>query len=513
MLLRDLSETSGRVRDTRARKKKIALLADLLRKASLEELPVAVAMLAGAPRQGKIGIGYAVVGRVREACPAASSPTLSVMELDGALSNIASMSGSGSASQREVALGALLSRATADEQEFIVRLLLGEIRQGALEAILVEVIAEATETDKMLVRRAVMLSGDLGRVAVGAKRGGDPELSRFSLQLFRPVQPMLAQPAESVSAALSELGDASLEYKLDGARVQVHKDNERVEVYTRNLNIVTPAVPEIVEAALAMPVRAAIFDGEAIALRDDGSPHPFQVTMRRFGRRLDVDSMRQALPLTVRLFDCLRIDDDTLIDDSSLRRWSALESTAPLDLLVPRIVVSTVQEARDFMARALDEGHEGVMAKALNAPYEAGKRGRGWRKLKTAHTLDLVVIGVEWGSGRREGWLSNLHLAARDEKTGSFVMLGKTFKGLTDELLKWQTEALLAREIGREGHVVHVRPELVVEIAFNDVQASPHYPAGMALRFARVKRYREDKSAAEADTLDAVRAIFAMTAG
>lgn len=512
MLLHALVSASVRVAQTRARKQKIEILAEPLRGATAEQLAVAVAMLAGQPHQGKIGIGWALASKVHKAAVPAEQPSLPLMELDARVTALANISGKGSAARRESEFGSLLSQCTADEQDFVVRLLLGEMRQGALEAIVIDALAAATDTQKTAVRRAVMLCGDLGRVARAAQRGGDAELAAFVLALFVPVQPMLAQPAETVHDALADLGEASLEYKLDGARVQVHKDGDTVQVYTRRLNVVTAAVPEIVEAARAMPLRAAIFDGEAIALRKDGSPHPFQVTMRRFGRKLDVEAMRAEIPLSVRLFDCLRLDDDTLIDEPGTRRWEALQSAAPASLLVPRIIPSTAEEGARFAARALAEGHEGVMAKSLVATYEAGKRGKGWRKLKTTHTLDLVVIAVEWGSGRRKGWLSNLHLAAREPQTGNFVMLGKTFKGLTDALLKWQTEALLAREVGRQGHVVHVKPELVVEIAFNDVQASPHYPAGMALRFARVKRYREDKTADQADTIDAVRAIFAMTA-
>ncbi|MEM6995515.1 MAG: ATP-dependent DNA ligase [Myxococcota bacterium] len=508
MQLGDLVAATAKVRETRSRTKKIAFLAELLRGADHEELPVAVAMLAGRPRQGKIGVGWALASKVKEAALPASASTLAVMELDARLTELAGIAGKGSARRRESLLGETLSRATAEEQEFVARLLMGEMRQGALEAIVIDAVAVATDTDKAMVRRAMMLCGDLGRVATAARTGGESELAGFSLELFRPIQPMLAQPTESIGDALAELGEASLEYKLDGARVQVHKDGERVEVYTRKLNVVTAAVPEIVEATRAMPARTAIFDGEAIALREDGSPHPFQTTMRRFGRKLDVEAMRVELPLSFRLFDCLRVDDDTLIDEPGSRRWQALTTTAPRELVVPRIVPATPEEGAAFVAQALAEGHEGAMAKALSAPYEAGKRGKGWRKLKSVHTLDLVVIAVEWGSGRRKGWLSNLHLGARDPSTGSFVMLGKTFKGLTDALLKWQTEALLAREIGREGHVVHVKPELVVEIAFNDVQASPHYPAGMALRFARVRRYREDKDATQADTVETVRSIF-----
>lgn len=509
MRLRELVDASDTLRQTRSRLKKIAALSQVLHAANDEELPVSVGYLSGRPRQGKIGVGWALAHRMREATGAAADPSLEIMEVDARLTELAGIAGKGSTARREAALGGLLARATDPEQDFLTRLLLGEMRQGALEAIVVEAIAKSTECEPAVVRRAVMLSGDAGRVATAARSGGTAELSRFGLELFRPVQPMLAQPAENVGTALEELGEASFEYKLDGARVQIHKDGDRVEVYSRKLNVVTPAVPELVEAVAAMPCRTAVFDGETIALREGGSPHPFQVTMRRFGRKLDVDALREELPLSVRLFDCLRVDDDTVIDEPGARRWEALASVSPPPLLVPRIIPATPSEAQAFIDRALAEGHEGVMAKSLDAAYEAGKRGKGWRKLKTAHTLDLVVLAAEWGSGRRQGTLSNLHLGARDPSSGGFVMLGKTFKGLTDALLKWQTEALLAREVGREGHVVHVKPELVVEIAFNNVQHSPHYPAGVALRFARVKRYREDKTAAQADTIDAVRTIHA----
>jgi len=508
VLLNDLVLASASARDTRARSKKIAVFAELLRSANAEQLPLAVAMLAGQPRQGKVGVGWTLARRVHTASVPAAAPSLPLLELDARIDALAAVAGKGSTARREAMLGELLGLGTAEEQEFMVRLLLGEMRQGALESVVLDALAAATSTNKANVRRAMMLSGALPRVATAAREGGDVALLAFTLELFRPVQPMLAQPADSVAAANEALGEMSLEYKLDGARVQIHKDGERVDVYTRNLNVVTPAVPELVEAALAMPAKTAIFDGEAIALREDGSPHPFQTTMRRFGRRLNVDAMRAEIPLTVRLFDCLRLGETTLIDAPGTERWDALHAAAPPGLLVPRVVPANLEEAAAFASQALAEGHEGVMAKSLVARYEAGKRGKGWRKLKTAHTLDLVVIAAEWGSGRRKGWLSNLHLGARDAGSGSFVMLGKTFKGLTDVLLRWQTEALLAREIGREGHVVHVRPELVVEIAFNDVQASPHYPGGMALRFARVKRYRDDKAAAQADTIDTVRGIF-----
>jgi DNA ligase-1 len=508
VLLHELVTTSAIVRETRSKSRKVAALADALAALPPPELSAGVGLLAGAPRQGKIGVGYAVVQKVSAACEPASVPSLHVAEVDRILGELSAESGPGSARRREERLGALLCAATVEEQRFLVGAMLGEMRQGALEGVMVDAIAAAFRADAALVRRALMMSGDLGRTTEAA-REGEAALRAFQLELFRPVQPMLASPADDVETAMAELGEASLEYKLDGARVQIHKEGDRVEVYSRRLNIVTPAVPEVVEAVRAIEASALVLDGETIALRPDGRPHPFQTTMRRFGRRKDVDELRGELPLSLRVFDALRIGEETLIDAPTDTRWQALAAVASPGILVPRIRTRDAAEAEAFFDRALAEGHEGVMAKALDLPYEAGRRGTGWRKLKVAHTLDLVVLAAEWGSGRRQGWLSNLHLGARDPEAGGFVMLGKTFKGMTDELLAWQTEALKARAIGNEGHVVHVRPELVVEIAFNDVQESPHYPGGLALRFARVKRYRDDKTAVEADTIETVRRIHA----
>ncbi|MDL1862292.1 ATP-dependent DNA ligase, partial [Betaproteobacteria bacterium PRO7] len=397
-------------------------------------------------------------------------------------------------------------------QDFLVRLLVGELRQGALEGVMIEAIAAAAGVALAAVRRAAMFAGDLGAVARAALTEGAAGLARFAIELQRPVQPMLAQPAEDIADALARLGTAALEWKLDGARVQVHKAGDDVRVFTRNLNEVTAAVPEIVEAVRAAPARELILDGEAIALAAGGAPQPFQVTMRRFGRKLDVDALRAELPLAAFFFDVLRRDGDSLVERPARERFAALAEALPSALVVPRLVTSDASAAQAFYAEALARGHEGVMAKALDAPYEAGSRGAAWLKVKRAHTLDLVVLAAEWGHGRRRGWLSNLHLGARDPAANSFVMLGKTFKGLTDELLEWQTRELLAREIGRDDYTVYVRPELVVEIAFNDLQASPQYPGGLALRFARVKGYRPDKRADEADTIDAVRAIYAAQA-
>jgi DNA ligase-1 len=324
---------------------------------------------------------------------------------------------------------------------------------------------------------------------------------------------MLAGSAESEAEALAELGEAALEWKLDGARVQIHKAGDEIHVYSRRLNDVTPAVPEIVDAARALPARELILEGEAIALRPDGTPHPFQTTMTRFGRRLEVERVRGTVPLTLFLFDLLYRDGISLMDEPLAWRSAALAETVPAALLVPRLVTGSADEARDFLAEALARGHEGLMAKALDSPYEAGRRGRRWLKVKPVRTLDLVVLAAEWGHGRRRGWLSNLHLGARDPESGGFVMLGKTFKGMTDEMLAWQTARLQELETSRDGHTVYVRPELVVEVAFNDLQASPQYPGGLALRFARVKGYRHDKAAADADTLATLREIWRRQAG
>jgi DNA ligase-1 len=435
-------------------------------------------------------------------------PTLTIAELDAALDRLLQVRGKGTGAERARLLQELFARASADEQDFLVRLLLGELRQGALEGLMIEAIAKASALPADEVRRAVMMAGDTGVVATAALGDGRAGLARFAIQLFRPIKPMLAQPADDLADALGTLGRAVLEYKLDGARVQVHKAGSEVRVFSRRLNDVTAAVPEIVEAVQRLPLGEAILDGEAIALRPDGRPQPFQITMRRFGRKLDVAAMRQSLPLRSFFFDLLAVDGTPLIDRPAGERFAALRDALPEQLRIPRLVTERQDEAATFAGQALAAGHEGLMAKALDAPYEAGARGRSWLKIKTATTLDLVILAAEWGNGRRQGWLSNLHLGARDPANGGFVMLGKTFKGMTDQMLAWQTEQLLAREIGRDRYTVYVRPELVVEIAFNDLQASPHYPGGLALRFARVKAYRPDKPAAEADTIDTVRAIY-----
>ncbi len=500
-----LVRASARVAETSARLTKMGFLAELLRALAPDEVEIAVSWLAGEPRQGRIGVGHA---RLRELhVEAAASPMLSLREVDAALERIARAEGRGSATERARLLGELFARATQDEQGFLVRLLIGELRQGALEGVLAEAIARAASLPPEHVRRAAMLGGRLADVARALLEHGEAGLAAFRLELLRPIQPMLAQSAADSDDALARLQRAALEWKLDGARIQVHKSGDLVRVFSRQLNDVTVAVPEIVAAVRALPARALLLDGEAIALRRDGAPEAFQTTMRRFGRRLDVERMRLELPLSAFFFDCLHLDGQDLLDRPGVERCAALAERVPDELRVPRVVTDDAAAARDFLDAALARGHEGIMAKAPDAIYEAGRRGAGWLKIKRAKTLDLVVLAVEWGSGRRRGWLSNLHLGARDPASGGFVMLGKTFKGMTDEMLAWQTRRFQELEIGRDEWTVHVRPEQVVEIACDGIQASPHYPGGLALRFARVKRYRHDKRAEDADTIDTVRGL------
>jgi DNA ligase-1 len=508
-LLAAVVDASTRAAQTGSRLAKRDAIAGCLRAAAPDEVEIAVAFLSGEMRQARMGIGYATLSALRGTH--AAQPTLALKDVDAALERLASTTGKGSAAQRSAQLHALFERATTAEQDFLLRLLVGELRQGALEGVMVEAIAAAAGVPVAQVRRAAMCSGELGVVARVALTEGAPALARFAVALHRPVQPMLAQPAEDIAAALSQLGTAALEWKVDGARVQVHKAGDTIHVYTRSLNDVTASVPEVVEALRGLPAQELILDGEAVALAAGGAPQPFQVTMRRFGRKLDVERMRAELPLAVYFFDCLHRDGTPLIDRPAHERFDELAAAVPAPLLIPRLITADVAAAEDFYAEALARGHEGVMAKALDAPYEAGSRGASWLKVKRAHTLDLVVLAAEWGHGRRHGWLSNLHLGARDP-AGGWVMLGKTFKGMTDALLEWQTRELLARELRRDAYTVHVRPELVVEIAFNDLQASPQYPGGLALRFARVKGYRHDKRAEDADTIETVRALYAAQA-
>jgi DNA ligase 1 len=507
-LLAALADASARVTAESARLAKVRELAACLRALAPDEVEIAVQYLSGETPQGRFGIGYAVLQEV-SAAAAASEPALSIGEVDARLSDIAAIRGSGSAVRRAHALRELFSRATPREQEFLIRLLIGELRQGALAGVMVDAIAAAAGLPVTQVRRAAMYAKHLGAVARAALLEGAEALGRFQLEPLSPIAPMLAQTAGDVAEALEQLrGEAAFEWKMDGARIQVHKVRDVVRLYTRSLNEVTSAVPEIVEAVQALPVREAVFDGEAIAFNPAGRPHPFQITMRRFGRKLDVEALRAELPIQAFFFDCLRLDGASLADRPTSERFAALARAVPESLRIPRLVTSSQAEAQAFYDAALAAGHEGVMAKALDAPYEAGNRGASWLKIKRVHTLDLVVLAAEWGHGRRTGKLSNLHLGALDPASGDYVMLGKTFKGLTDAMLERQTQEFLARESHRDRHTVYVRPELVVEIAFSDLQASPRYPGGLALRLARVKRYRDDKRVEEADTMESVRRIY-----
>jgi DNA ligase 1 len=507
VLLDEVAVTSAAVAASSARLAKVERLAACLRRLEPGEVHPAVAFLSGELRQRQIGIGWAAL---RDAPDPAAAPTLTVAEVDAAFERIGRLAGPGSQAERRRLVGELFGRATAAEQRFLVGLLSGELRQGALEGVMVEAIAKAAGVAGAEVRRALMLRGALGPVAEAALARGVPGLREFHLQVGRPLQPMLASTAPSIEAAIERVGEGAVEWKLDGVRVQLHKDGDEVRVFTRTLDDVTARVPEVVEIAMALPVRSAVLDGELIALRPDGRPQPFQVTAGRLGSRLDVERQRLAVPLTLYLFDVLHVDGQDLIDRAGAERHALLAAMTPEALRVPRTVTGDPPAAAGFLGDALARGHEGVLVKSLAAPYEAGRRGAGWLKVKPVHTLDLVVLAVEWGHGRRKGWLSNLHLGARDPETGGFVMLGKTFKGLTDKLLAWQTERLLELAVGpTDQWVVRVRPELVVEVAFDGVQASPRYPGGVALRFARVVRYRPDKRAIDADSIGAVQAIHA----
>jgi DNA ligase 1 len=502
VLLADLAHTSENVASDSARSKKIGHLASTLGRLRPEEVRVAVSYLSGVLPQGSIGVGWAAL---RELPVPATEATLELLDVDATVERIAGIAGPGSRAGRAAELESLFERATEAEQRFLVRLFLGELRQGALEGVMVDAVAKASSLETTDLRRAVMLAGDLGEVAEAAIAEGASGLERFHLQLLQPIQPMLAQTASDVTAALERVGPAVVEWKLDGARVQVHRLGDEVRAYTRNLADITTRVPEIVDAALGLSARAVVLDGEAIALREDGRPHPFQVTMSRFGTR-SRDGSGSKVALSAFFFDCLHLDGEDLLGLPTRERREALARCVPDELRVPGIETSDPDDAASFLADALDRGHEGVMVKALEAPYEAGRRGGSWLKVKVADTLDLVVLAAEWGHGRRQGRLSNLHLGAR-EPVGGFVMLGKTFKGMSDEMLAWQTERLLELEERRDAHTVYVRPELVVEVAFDGVQASTRYPGGVALRFARLKGYRSDKGPKEADTIDTVRAI------
>jgi DNA ligase-1 len=524
VLLTEIAAVSRAVSSTSARLAKVAALADALRDASVDEIPIVVAYLSGELPQRQIGVGWAAL---RSVPAAAEVPSLTVHGVDEAFSRIGAVSGKGSALERKRLVGELFGAATAEEQHFLVRLLSGELRQGALDGVMTDAVARAAEVPGGEVRRAVMLSGSLAMTAQAALGGGSAALARFGLQIGRPLKPMLASSEASIDEALARIGgQAAVEWKLDGIRVQAHVADGHsaaasVRLFTRSLDDITDRLPEVVTALAALPVKDAVFDGELIALRADGRPYAFQDTASRAASEVDAPSAAKpsaakpsaakqgagTVPLSVFLFDALHLNGTDLIDQPDAERHAALASVVPQAMLMPRLVTDDPGQAAEFLADAVSRGHEGVVVKSLAAPYAAGRRGAGWIKVKPRHTLDLVVLAVEWGHGRRQGWLSNLHLGARDPGTGGWVMLGKTFKGLTDELLTWQTARFLELEDHRDDWTVYVRPEQVVEIAFDGVQRSPRYPGGVALRFARVLRYRDDKQADEADTIDTVTAL------
>jgi DNA ligase 1 len=551
MLLAEVERTSAAVAAASGRLAKVDLIARLLQEVPGDEITVATSFLSGDLTQRQIGVGYAALSDLtggfgqapadgQQPEPAdgqlpapAAKPQLTLTDTDQVLGQIGQLAGPGSQAERRVLLAGLLARATAPERQFLVRLLAGELRQGALDGVMTDAIARAAGVPAADVRRAYQLSGSLAAAATAALSGtataadrapaAAAALAAVTIQVGRPVGPMLAASAPTVAAALERVSPAAVDWKIDGIRVQLHRSGDTVRVYSRTLDDITARVPEIAATALALRADTAVLDGEAVALRPDGRPRPFQVTSARAASQPRSGPLRSGqhgadrdpLPLSLFLFDVLHLDGQDLIDAPASERFARLTAVTPPELLIPRLVTADVAEAEEFFAVAIERGHEGVVVKSVDAPYGAGRRGSDWIKVKPRHTLDLVVLAAEWGHGRRQGWLSNLHLGARDPETGGMVMLGKTFKGLTDALLSWQTERLLELAEPATGgsgeryrHVVRVRPELVVEIAFDGVQGSTRYPGGVTLRFARVLRYRPDKTAAEADTIDAVRELW-----
>ncbi|HEY3206781.1 MAG TPA: ATP-dependent DNA ligase [Gaiellaceae bacterium] len=502
-LLADLVAASNRVASTSSRSQKIAILAELLRALEPDEVAAAAAFLSGLPRQGRVGVGYSTIYGVEDA-PAAEA-SLTIGDLDLAVAEIQGTTGGGSAARRGQLLRRVLGRATRDEADFVRRLLTGELRQGALAGIMIDAVAKAAGVPADLARRALMLSGDLPRTAEIAMTEGEEGLRAVGFELFRPILPMLASTAENVGDALAGFDRASVEWKLDGIRIQIHRRGQEVRVYTRNLNEITDALPGIVAAVRGLPLKQAVFDGEALWMGEEG-PAAFQDTVARIDRDAPPEG------IATFLFDVLHVDGDDLLDTPLQDRAARLDALAQ-ELRIPGAFTSDAEVAQHVLDDALNAGHEGVVVKDAASPYAAGRRGKSWRKVKPVKTYDLVVLGAEWGHGRRQGWLSNLHLGARDPRTDEFVMVGKTFKGMTDELLRWQTKELLEREVGRQGIAVLVRPELVVEVALDGVQSSTRYPGGVALRFARIKRYRSDKGPAEADTIDDLRALLPSSPG
>jgi DNA ligase-1 len=510
MLLAELVEAWRAVGATRSRNAKVAALAAALRTAEPAEVETTTSYLSGALRQRRTGLGWR---GLRQLPAPASSTSLTVAEVDAAFEEMSRVAGPGAQGRRTALAEDLFGRARADEQDYLRGLVTGELRQGALDGLVLEAVAVAAEVPATAVRRAAMFAGSTLPVAAAALSGGVAALEEFRLEPGRPVKPMLASSATTVSEAMAKAGPGgaavAVDSKLDGIRVQVHRRDGRVRVFTRSLEEITDRVPEVVEAVAALPLGTVVLDGEAIALTAEGRARPFQETGARTASRLDVETLRAQVPLTSYFFDLLHVDGEDLVDAPGRERFDRLAAVLPPKLVVPRTVTTDLAEAERLFADVVSVGHEGVVVKSLDAPYEAGRRGAGWVKVKPRHTLDLVVLAIEWGSGRRRGWLSNIHLGARDPATGGFVMLGKTFKGMTDEMLAWQTKRFLELADGpTDGYAVRLRPEQVVEIAFDAVQGSSRYPGGMALRFARVLRYRDDKTPAEADTVDTVRAFY-----
>ncbi|HET8961923.1 ATP-dependent DNA ligase [Nocardioides sp.] len=505
MLLADIVASSRAVAATRSRKAKVAALADALAAAAPDEIETVASYLAGSLRQRRTGLGWRGVADLP---PPAASPGLEVLEVHELFDRISAIAGSGSQAARRSAVAELFGRATADEQAWLRGIVTGAVRQGALDALLQEAVAAASGVPLGVVRRSAMLAGSTPVVALAALTGGEEALAGFGLEVGRPVLPMLASSAPDLPAAMAKAGggEVAVDVKLDGIRIQVHRSGDTIRVVTRSLDDITARLPEVVAVAREVPAASFVLDGEAIALDEDGRPRPFQETASR-------TAMESGVEVTPYFFDVLHLDGADLLDSPGRERAEALEELVPERHRVPRLVTADAEAAAGFLDSALASGHEGVVVKNLSAAYDAGRRGSAWVKVKPVHTLDLVVLAIEWGSGRREGWLSNIHLGARDPDSGGFVMLGKTFKGMTDEMLAWQTERFTGLAVSpdtiRDHYVVEVRPEQVVEIAFDGIQRSSRYPGGMALRFARVVRYRDDKTAAEADTVDQVREQFA----
>jgi DNA ligase 1 len=508
VLLAEVVRTSEAVAATQSRLAKVANLADLLRRLAPDEVEPAVAFLTGRPRQGKIGVGWASLRTSEQDPPPAADPSIEILELDRAITDLQVLTGQGSVGRRRALLDDMFGRATAAEAEFVRRLLIGDLRQGALDGVMTDAVARATGIPLATMRRAAMLAGDLARVAAVALVDGEPGLSAIGLEVLRPILPMLASTSADLESALAELGPSQIEWKLDGARIQAHRAGEEVRLFTRNLNEITDRLPAVVDLLRVLDVDRVVLDGEVLGVSDEG-PEAFQETMSSFGRRTAGGPPGRA-SLGVWFFDVLHLDGDDLLDRPLSERSAALDRIGVPR--VPALATEDLAAALAFQTEALAAGHEGVMVKSIGSPYEAGRRGAAWRKVKPVHTLDLVVLAAEWGTGRRRGWLSNLHLGARDPEGGPsrpFVMVGKTFKGLTDAVLEWQTAEFLTRESGRpQPHVVEIDPPLVVEIALDGVQASTRYAGGVALRFARVRRYRADKDPADADTIDTVRAML-----